>query len=510
VTNPVTEPKVGPRPIHYQLVRRGSHRFALLALVALVLAVILGTASPGAARDPLLEVLIRKGVLTPQEAKQVEQEAQELEKQQAQEVEQQVEQKVEDKVKQAEKRVALKAAEATKGMVPKALKDLRIGFLGYVDYSVGQQSQPEWNASGGRWKNTSYNQFDLTRAYITIKKKITPWLSVRATLDRHRPNRQDYEVRFKYYYAELRPPNLGFLTDMKSEIGMGHMPWLDFEEHINPYRCQGTMAIERAGIFNSADLGVSLRGYFGGRLPESKVIIGDSHYDGLYGSWHFGVYNGASYHNRENNDNKVVEYRVTLRPLPYYRWLAGLQLSYFGLYGKGNDSISTSGQLAAAAPLATDPNYFADWIVHLVMLSYQNPWVTFTGQYYAAKGGQEGRRVTPTGAGLWGQGFSLFGNVRFPWWKRRLNLFARFDYYDADKDNDFYPSAMYHKWITGVAYEVYKKNLLLLVFETTKFGRNIDRWIGWNGTRGALLSPAGFNTALGDDKRFQMVYQIYF
>ncbi|MFP3866708.1 MAG: hypothetical protein ACLFUU_00910 [Desulfobacteraceae bacterium] len=464
--------------------------FSLLSLGAVVLAVILGTASPGAARDPLLEVLIRKGVLTPQEAIQVEQEAQDLEKEKEQKINKEVAKSVEEK---ADK------------MVPKALKDLEIKFLGYVDYSVGERPIPV-----PQGEKNSYNQFDLTRAYITVQKKITPWMSARATLDRHRPNGEDYEVRFKYYYAELRPPNLGFLTDMKSEIGMGHMPWLDFEEHINPYRCQGTMAIERAGIFNSADLGVSLRGYFGGRVPESKVVIGDSHYDGLYGSWHVGVYNGASYHNGENNDNKTVEYRVTLRPLPYYRWLAGLQLSYFGLYGKGNDSISTSGDLAAAAPLATDPNYFADWIVHQVMLSYQNPWVIFTGQYYAAKGGQEGRRVTPTGAGLWGHGFSLFGNVRLPWWERRLNAFARFDYYDADKDNDFYRSAMYHKYIAGLAYEIYKKNLLLLVFETTKYGRNINRWIGWNGTRGAILSPAGMNTALGDDIRFQMVYQIYF
>ncbi|RLA90427.1 MAG: hypothetical protein DRG58_02330 [Deltaproteobacteria bacterium] len=473
--------------------RRG-YGLISLALGVMVLTVILGTVSPGAARDPLLEVLIRKGVLTPQEASQVELEAKDLEKEREQKVAKEVTKSVE---KNADK------------LVPKALKDLQIKFLGYVDYSLGERPIRD---NTGRYKGqqNSYNQFDLTRAYITIQKKITPWMSARATLDRHRPGGNDYEVRFKYYYAELRPPNLGFLTDMKSEIGMGHMPWLDFEEHINPYRCQGTMAIERAGIFNSADLGVSLRGYFGGRLPESKVVIGDSHYDGLYGSWHIGVYNGASYHNRENNDNKVVEYRVTLRPLPYYRWLAGLQLSYFGLYGKGNDSINTYATLANVAPLSTNNNYFADWVTHLVMLSYQNPWVIFTGQYYAAKGGQEGRRVDPTGSALWGHGFSFFGNVRFPWWERRLNLFARFDYYDADKDNEYYPSAMYHKYIAGLAYELYKKNLLLLVFETTNYGRNIHDWPGWNGTRSYLTRPDRFNTGLDDDTRFQMVYQIYF
>ena len=56
---------------------------------------------------------------------------------------------------------------------------------------------------------------------------------------------------------------------MKTEVGLGHIPWLDFEESVNPYRCQGTMAIERAGVFNSADLGVSIRGDFGGKLEDA-------------------------------------------------------------------------------------------------------------------------------------------------------------------------------------------------------------------------------------------------
>lgn len=56
-------------------------------------------------------------------------------------------------------------------------------------------------------------------------------------------------MRLKYLYAELRPPDAGPFTDMKSEIGMGHIPWLDFEEHINPYRCQGTMPLsEQEGL----------------------------------------------------------------------------------------------------------------------------------------------------------------------------------------------------------------------------------------------------------------------
>ena len=88
-------------------------------------------------------------------------------------------------------------------------------------------------------------------------------------------NHTDFKLRLKYLYAEFRPPNISFLTSMRSEVGMGHMPWLDFEEHINPYRCQGTMFIERAGTFNSADLGVSIRGYLGRQLDEALHVQGE-------------------------------------------------------------------------------------------------------------------------------------------------------------------------------------------------------------------------------------------
>ena len=43
------------------------------------------------------------------------------------------------------------------------------------------------------------------------------------------------------------------------------------------------MAIERAGTLNSADLGVSLRGNFGGELEDAKVRTGNHHYAGKFG-----------------------------------------------------------------------------------------------------------------------------------------------------------------------------------------------------------------------------------
>jgi polyhydroxyalkanoate synthesis regulator phasin len=471
----------------------------LLAAVSLVAA--LGVAPALAARDPLLEVLIRKGVLTPEEARQVEKEAKALEQEKEKKVQEQVKEQVTEKVQKAEASVEKKMEKkATAWKVPKALKGLKVGVLSYIDYSVG--SAPI--AHGKR----SLNQFTLTRGYLNVEKEITPWLHARVTPDITQETAGDWKLRLKYLYAELRPPTLGnYLTDMKGEMGLGHIPWLDFEENVNPYRCQGTMAIERAGVFNSADLGVSLRGYFGGRLPNAKQVIGDEHYDGLYGSWHFGVFNGTGYHAGERNDNKALEYRLTLRPLPYL--LPGLQASYFGIYGKGNQS--TQGIFGG-----TTLDYFPDWIVHQAFLSYQHPWFILTGQFFAAKGNQAGNWVATPGpdgraVALWTQGWSVFGDVRLPiriWGQNRLHAFARHDWFNADIDQVVSRDAKYRKLITGMACEVYKKNLLLLVFERTWYGGDYNKGTGYNGTSDRVADPTKNGTNLGADARFQAVWQI--
>jgi hypothetical protein len=503
----------------------------MVGIVALVGVTLMSPA--WGARDPLLEVLIRKGILTPEEASQIQKEARQLEKEREKQVDQKVtasEQKVTDKVDKkvaaVEKKVAKKAADWE---LPKVLKGLKIGVLAYVDYSVGNQPiffRPNptaaWNAFTPYTRtrgHVGWNDFRLTRGYLNIEKAITPWLHARYTPDITQDTTGDWKFRTKYLYAELRPPNLGkVLTNMKSEIGMGHIPWLDFEEHVNPYRCQGTMPVERSGLINSADLGVSIRGYFGGRLANAKEVIGDEHYDGRYGSWHLGVYNGSGYHSPENNENKPVEYRVTVRPLPDY--LPGFQASYFGLYGKGNTSSASK----YGSPFA---NYYPDWIVHLGYLSYQHPWFIFTAQTWAAKGNQSGNWVTqvnmPLSGGwfgtgrradsLWTRGYSIFGDVKVPIRIKddyRLHAFYRTDWFNADSAQEIARDAKYTKLITGLAYHIYKNNMLLMVYEKTWYGRDYGAptGTGYNGTGSTVVSRLTNGAHLGDDERFQMVFQI--
>jgi hypothetical protein len=348
----------------------------------------------------------------------------------------------------------------------------KIEVLGYVDYSNGKKGITND-------QTTSYNEFVLKRGYFTFKKAGPDWLGVRVTMDIHQDDTGDYKVREKYLYAELKAGGIAPFTEMQSEIGLGHIPWLDFEEHINPYRCQGTMAIERAGVFNSADLGVSLRGNFGGKLADAKARTGNDHYSGRYGSWHIGVYNGGGYHASENNENKVMEGRLTARPLPDI--LPGLQISYLGLFGKGN---------AASEP---------DYNVNLGMVSFEHPRLVLTGQYFATTGNAKGNWIDPAGASLKTAGYSVFGEFA-PAGAYGLGFFGRYDYFDADKDNLIADKTAYNMIIAGLSYDLHKGNLILASFESTSYEDD-------SGGKGNI--PVAGNN-LGDDSKFQMVYQIKF
>jgi hypothetical protein len=350
------------------------------------------------------------------------------------------------------------------------LAGIKLEVLGYIDYSNGRQ--PAANDS-----YDSYNKFALTRGYFTFKKTGPAWLGMRVTMDVTQDDSGDYKVRDKYFYAELKANGVAPFTDMKAEIGLGHIPWLDFEESINPYRCQGTMAIERAGVFNSADLGVSLRGNIGGKLPDAAAKTGNSHYDGLYGGWHIGIYNGGGYHASENNENKVVEGRLTARPLPDI--LPGLQFSYLGIFGKGN--------------VEAEPDYD----VNLGMVSFEHPQLVVTGQYFITTGNAKGNWTDTPGASLKTSGYSMFGRIK-PFTTLDLVFLGRYDYFDIDKDDLVADESAYTMINVGASYTLSKGNLILVSYETTDYEAD---------SAGKGKVPvAGIN--LGDDNKLQMVFQI--
>jgi polyhydroxyalkanoate synthesis regulator phasin len=407
-----------------------------------------GTVAAAEIKDPILKKLVEKGILTPEEASTV---MQEMEKETAgkeQEVEQAVDQKIEKKVSET-----MPEDMKDLGSIAKALKGFKFGLLWYLSYQNGD--------IGG--EQTS--QFVMKRGYLTVKKEFLPWFSSRMTLDvttvKDDPSDNfagSLAVRIKYLYGQFNLPDFAFLTKPFIEFGQVHMPWLDFEENLNWYRCQDTMFLERNNTFNSADQGINFVSLFGGLMSEEYQKNVNSAYPGRYGSMAISVMNGSGYHASENNNNKVLEGRLTLRPLPDI--IPGLQFSYFGVAGKGNKE--------------TEPPI---WNVNLGFASFEHEYVVLTGQYYRGRGNQAGADDYKK------EGYSFFTELKlYNLLKASLNrvsVIGRYDYFDPNRDEK---DDTNNRYIAGVAYYLDKphQNMVLLDYDQVDYkehGKPDDRRI---------------------------------
>ena len=321
--------------------------------------------------------------------------------------------------------------------IAKALKGIKLGGLWYLSYQNGQTG----NTTGG----SSFNQFVIKRGYVTLEKEFSPWFQARVTTDVTTVNdptsnlNGSLSVRIKYLYGKFIAPDVLFLTKPSVEFGVVHMPWLHFEEEVNWYRFQDTMFLERNGTFNSADYGVTFYSLFGGVMDEDYQKDVSSAWPGRYGSIEAGVYNGGGYAASEQNQNKVVEGRLTIRPLPDI--IPGLQLTYFGITGKGNT--------------AQEP----DWNVNLAFASFEHKYVVLTGQYYWGKGNQAGADQNNK------EGYSFFAELK-P--HKKFSVIGRYDHFDPNTNNSNDDNDRY---IGGIAYHIDKqhRNMILLDYDTVQY-----------------------------------------
>ena len=158
------------------------------------------------------------------------------------------------------------------------------------------------------------------------------------------------------------------------------------------------------------------------------------------------MYNGGGYHAKENNRNKAIEGRVTIRPFPDQ--VRGLQFSYFGILGKGNT--------------ADEP----DWNVNAGMVSYEAKHAVFTATYYSGDGNQKGDAIDISGGALPREGYSFFGEAKFP---KGLSAIGRFDYFDPNKNAD---DSSNKRVIAGAAWDMGNHNTWLFDYERVFYKAN--------------------------------------
>jgi len=369
-------------------------------------------ASPAAATisDPLLQKLVDKGTLTQAEAEEIQ-----------------------------------KKSDALSG----PLKGLSVGGTVFLDYSFGEKNG----------NNTHFNSFQVTRGYLNIREEIAPWLKVRMTPDLTLTDKDGNNVRLKFLFAEFLVPDAGPLTGTSVIAGLGITPFQDFEQTINIYRMQGGMFQERNNVVNISDVGLSLLGGFGGPLTkEEQERVGyPSRYEGRYGTYHLGVYNGGGYKAPENNRNKAVEGRITIRPLPAA--FPGLQFTYSGIFGKGNTNKNNN------------------WISHTAFVSCQMRYVVVTGQYVTSIGEQSGADQFS------GRGYSFFGDLRLPFYDR-VSVILRYDRWDPgvafSTTTGVTPGSNFkhNTSIGGLGYRIYDSDYMVAAYERTHFdvpGANDDQ-----------------------------------
>jgi hypothetical protein len=348
--------------------------------------------------------------------------------------------------------------------------DVPEGFVKSIDFSglfyIGYEH--------GELSGENLGEFFVSRAYLTAEAEILPVLSARITLDASQDlegdGRGDMELRLKYAFAKYHFGDWGPLRRVGLEGGIVHMVWLDFEEHVDLYRMLSPMFMERSGIFNSADFGLTLAGGIGPDLPETYRERVNSKYTARHGSFAVGVYNGGGYHGVEINSNKAVEARLTWRPMPDRA--PGLQLSGLAIVGDGN--LDDPG--AEAPP----------WETYNLFASFEFSRGAVTAQYVWGQGNQRGTWVEPEDPTRSHQysGWSAFGEYRLDS-RQRWRVVASYDQFERRSSVEVFD---FDRGAIALGYDLGKANILLLEYSLRDFS----------------------DPARDDDWRLQVVQQIKF
>jgi hypothetical protein len=264
----------------------------------------------------------------------------------------------------------------------------------------------------------------------------------------------DVELRLKYAYAKFRAPSFAIFTKPTLEFGIAHRPWLDWEEHVNYYRAQGTMFVERIHLLNSADAGFTFMTLLGDELGEAYEEAADDKYPGRFGSFAVGVYNGGGYHSIEKNLGKSVEWRLSIRPLAEF--LPWLQVSYTGAYGSGNTEDSP------------------DWEMHFGYLSWASHWLVVSGGLYTGRGNSKGNALTPLGRARSQRGATAFAELKLH--PIHTSVFGRYDYFDSQRNVDTNDGE--HRVIAGIAYHIFHHFQVVVDYDRAMTGNETMASVG--------------------------------
>ncbi len=145
------------------------------------------------------------------------------------------------------------------------------------------------------------NQFVLDRAYLTFRMPAGERTSIRVTTDVYQTSESTpnaYTIRAKYAYLQYEAPKTTSGAQVTGRLGILQNVAIDHIENFWPRYISQT-AIERAGFFASADVGLAAQLTLPRKLGEVYATI----------------VNGPGYSSREKDRFKDFAVRVSLTPL---------------------------------------------------------------------------------------------------------------------------------------------------------------------------------------------------
>src|SRR5262245_51169079 len=191
---------------------------------------------------------------------------------------------------------------------------VRVGGTLFADFT--KTFAPTITDAGGA--TVSPSSFNVGRAYINVTGQLNHLFNFRITPDIVRETgagsslNGSMTLRLKYGFVQMNLDDwLWRGTFVRA--GMIQTPYVEFEESVYRYRFQGSTFTDREGYNPSSDYGIAARTL----LPRG------------YGEIYGGMYNGEGFTRADPNDQKAIELRATIRPLPASNTPRGLRATGF-------------------------------------------------------------------------------------------------------------------------------------------------------------------------------------
>jgi hypothetical protein len=370
---------------------------------------------------------------------------------------------------------------------PIAMQDFKIGVTFFGDWSYynstgyGQQfmDTPTEQLAPG---NDGFNTFEVNRAYVNFQYTPNEHVTLRVTPDIYRQSDGSYSFRLKYGYVDFQKIfGSGAFKNDKLTFGQTQQPLTDWEEGLSGYRYTYLTPWNYVSLSST---------WVGAKLHGPIEFNGKEYID-----YDFGVFNTASFHAVETNENKQFMMRGTVYPFGTTSDRTGLGFTIFD--NVGYKTVLPSAPQTPINRLAAIAFYQTHNKADQIAFEYEWGHNAYsTGNLFNGAGSPSGAYAdfgSEAGAILSGsthqQGFALFGHARLG--HTKFSLFGLWQYFQPNTSFDYRDAGLtadpldWERTVGGITYSVTKQ------FDVS-FG---DENFHWVHPQGAVTdAPAGPDT----------------